>query len=42
MKENRYFVVREEADINRIADELYLKIKREQEARGWSTSFTMA
>lgn len=35
-------VVREEADIDRIADLLYRKVKREQEARGWSTSFTMA
>lgn len=35
-------VVREEADIDRIADQLYRKIRREQEAYGWSTSFTMA
>lgn len=35
-------VVREEADIDRIAEQLYLKIRREQEAHGWSTSFTMA
>lgn len=35
-------VVREEADIDRVAEQLYLKIKREQEAHGWSTSFTMA
>ena len=34
--------VREEADIDRIADDLYTKIRREQEAYGWSTSFTMA